>query len=105
MELGFTDTLYVSLAAVVGFQMALAADYFLLKFLLRIMRSGVPRKHPESNLWDFSITPVLKSGLRVHMTTRSRSWLGSALKIRSRARQQAVPQAHKHMQHFSGTQH
>ena len=50
MELGFTDMLYISLAAVVGFQMALAADYFLLKFLLRIMRSGVPRKHPDGNL-------------------------------------------------------
>ena len=47
--LGFADTLYICLAALAGFQMALAADYLLLKFLLRIMRSGVSQKYPDSD--------------------------------------------------------
>ena len=48
--LDFADTLYICLAVLAAFQMALAADYLLLKFLLRIMRSGVSQEYPDSNL-------------------------------------------------------
>ncbi len=39
-----TDVLWVSLAAFAGFEIALAANYLLLKFLLRVMRFGLERK-------------------------------------------------------------
>ena len=48
--MSFTDVLCISLAAVAGFKVALAADYLLLRFLLQVMRSSVPRKCPDSRL-------------------------------------------------------
>lgn len=42
-----TDVLFVSMAAFAGFEIALAANYVLLKLLLRFMRSGVQVKSSQ----------------------------------------------------------